>query len=438
MSVVVPVQNDYSSVATSCPRYRFRNFVSDSVPVRGVSTTTQLSFRIAAGSSVINLARSRFSMTETYTAETKASVLHVIPPFASVQLSTASGALLCDIQNFIGFYRAVGPYAIKNTEWDALPTASQTTGLGPLAQTKAASGDTFIANNAALQALTQPYQSIAQYIKGGDSAATTIYWEFDLAKALPHTIFSLPNDLYFNEQLTLTITLASAAQRGFTALAATLDANIAAPTVAGSYSSALLRVAVQDSQEIAASVRAQILTQGMSLPCQNSFVSLIGTDNSNSFSYQWALDASRGSSLLRVYSVPTVSNATGMLQYNVNNAGSSKWSTVRSYLNQVPCSDSALTVDQVFYRQRELMSDSIVYHADNWLQSSSAYIDDWSGIRSVDLACGKTPLSGVSLSSPIQYAVEYTKTGAVYTLCSVFVFLKFLKLSSSGARLESV
>lgn len=210
-----------------------------------------------------------------------------------------------------------------------------------------------------------------------------------------------------------------------------------------------LMVACQDSPSIVAAVQQQILGPGLTLPVQHAeFVRQATnipatTTRASPYKYYqtFKLSLAQGSTLLRSYHA----FARADDNTNVDEIG---WRcsedacglvNFRTYVNAQPLTDGPQQLYEI-YRTRKMIYDACQLSGSGgcWLYYGAPVINDFTGFPDM---IDKTPSSGLALSAPTDYQIEAGIANVIAgdsAYChNVFVFLRFLRLSSAGVSLTS-
>ncbi len=318
--------------------------------------------------------------------------------------------------------------------------------------------------------------------KATANAQRDVLLPFDcpLGDIFPHTVLKQAQDMWFGgHSLVMSIWFMPARDWGFTvaydgtnactvtsitgAIATNMGgaAKLAVTTNVAFYSGGVaapkgviagfptLQVACQDSPSIVAAVQQQILGPGLTLPVQHmEFVRQatgIPATQTRASPYKYyqtfKLSLAQGSTLLRAYHA----FARPDDNTNVDEIG---WRcsedacglvNFRTYVNAQPLTDGPQSTYEI-YRTRKAIYEAcqLEGYASNFMYYGAPVINDFTGFPDM---IDKTPSSGLALSAPTDYQIEAGIANVIASdsaYChSVFVFLRFLRLSSAGVSLTS-
>lgn len=299
----------------------------------------------------------------------------------------------------------------------------------------------------------------------------TAYVNFDvkLGDVFPHTLLKQAQDMWFGgHSIVMSIwwmptykwgmvvkdflANASSADLGKLDTTALTTTNIQfTSSTSAKFSYPVLQVACQDSPSIVAAVQQQILGPGLTLPVQHmEFVRMatnVGTSTTSSYKYYqtFKLSLTQGSTLLRAYHAFAIADTTGLHYDEIQKPSTSLSSDgtavvppfvdARTYVNAQPLTDGSQDSWEIYYTRRKLYEACQLKGWDsNFKYYGEPYINDFTGFADM---IDKTPSSGLALSAPTDYQVEFTINQYADYLQSVFVFLRFLRLSAAGVSISS-
>lgn len=425
---VVPHELSYQHVTKNVPSYRYRTvYPEGGQPTQAASSSVQSVFRFGAGQ-VLNPARCRLKITHTSAQETHYSVLHLwAPPIASISCMTSGGTALFDIADYRAYARAVLKANHFLPEAEEMNTYLEPAGALCRSETTSAS---FINHSGTIAASTRSYFPAAEYVVSADNTAISVSWDVDFLRLLPHTPLALDKDLWFvGQDIILTINFAQTADVGINSSTGATNFGTTAVPTAGAYSAVSLQVAMEDNQQIAASVKQEILQNGLVIPSQRPWMDSSASGSATAFSRVLKFNMGHGNSLLRHYFISVPANGN-VLRYNPYNVGGVAWSAAQWFINQTPLSDGALSLSDYHkgILQRQLKGTFLASDYTTWLcYGAGAW--DFSG--EVNLR-DQTPKTGVSLAQPVDLQVSLTLPAEALTVWSVVVTQKDLVLNAAG------
>lgn len=295
-----------------------------------------------------------------------------------------------------------------------------------------------------------------------------MFFDVKLGDAFPHTVLQQAQDMWFGgHSLVLSIWWQPINNWGFsctytgaadavtfpadttTIVSASAATNLGTITAATGTHVAFstyphLLVACQDSPSIVAAVQQQILGPGLTLPVQHMEFVRIATAAATQtrtaplkYYQTFKLSLAQGSTLLRAYHA--FSRADDAM--NVDEIGNPpNWDNCslvdfRAYVNAQPLTDSLQDLWEIYQTRRKIYDSCQLKGMDSsWMYYGCPVINDFTGFADM---MKTTPSSGLSLQAPTDYQIECDITGDAKNAVSVFVFLRFLRLSSAGVSLTS-
>lgn len=261
-------------------------------------------------------------------------------------------------------------------------------------------------------------------------------------KMIYGSLLAVDKDLYFGEQLRLTIRWNQGAKFGFESATSVSSVAVASTDLLENpiLSTVQLRVAVEVNDAVAQGIKSRVMNEGISMNVPFTFAhKAVGDPQaSGTATIIRKLNRGFGAKLLRVL-VGVYSNVQSGARYcNNYNLSSAKWVSYRTLLDSRPIQDDTL-----------LMSDmsAYQYHADklkgsclrdfrDWAQCPTI-IEDFSGVlKSKDYPENDTANSGLDLSTEREFALQLTNGTA--TSLNVYLFAvcqKKLEIDKNGIRL---
>lgn len=259
-----------------------------------------------------------------------------------------------------------------------------------------------------------------KFLPSGDGAVAAIRFHLSLGD-FAHTILACPNDLNFNQVLTLTIGLAGVNRISFistTAVGGTPVATVQVPLVSNFF----LQLAVETNESICKSLQALSMS-GMTINIPYVYQFKYGLPaGTSSDSQQIRLNSSYGSKLLKVYNLWMNSAETGAnTAYDPFDLTGFQ---VRSYLNNQALQDNSLehAKNQIYLYQKDEYEGSAMSSSTDFAAWFS-YIDNFTGCKPMDYKMCDAHIDGLDLSQEILYGVNASwttgQTCARYIWCVV-------------------
>lgn len=259
------------------------------------------------------------------------------------------------------------------------------------------------------------------------------------------SLMALDKDLYFNEQLRLTVRWNQATNWGFTSTAEeTKFAGIAALDVPPAISNVRLRVAVETNDAISNALVQRVAGEGIQLkmPFTYAYRAQSSANANDTNSVIRKLNRGHGERCLRIYSGIFVPNqATWGFTQNSNVGATADapclWSQWRPYLDSKPLTDNALLVtDKTAYQfQQQLMKGSVFKGEHEWM-TAPVLCYDFSGVPlSKDFPASDSMASGLDLSVEREFMFEWVNVQAAATPLYMFAICqKTLVINPQGIQ----
>lgn len=264
-------------------------------------------------------------------------------------------------------------------------------------------------------------------------------------KLLYGSLLAVDRDLYFGEQLRLTIRWNQGAKFGY--LSATSAQSVAAASVdlteAPTISSVVLKVAVETNDAVAQGLMSKVNGESgvnLNIPFTHVFKYTGSATASDTSTAIRKLNRGHGAKLLRVLCGIYSYAQTGARYCSTYNYGSTKWTNYRTMLDSKPIQDDNLAMSDMsaFQYQAEKLKGSVIKDSKDWAQCPTI-IEDFSGIRSSkDYPDNDHVNSGLDLSSEREFALQFTNGATIANALNVYIFAvcqKHLNISKSGIQL---
>ena len=457
--VKVPEANSYVATISGRPSYKYRVVTSDVVAVPSRTSTTQSVFTLPSNV-VYNLGQSRlrFQISEGKQGANNSSLFHGGSfPARTVRLTTERGVSLVDCSNVMLVSKVLNPLCCSKEEW-ATKDDLNSNAADMLPRSNAlndANEARFIAHDGALVASQNfAYHCPQSHALSADNGDLYLTFDVPLGQIVPHSVLALDKDLHWGgEALRLEITWAPGDETsGLMVTANVQAANNAAPlaVAATSYTfpvAPMLHLAIQDNQSISQSVMNQVVSSGIHMSVQYLNETYETTTAALQYSRQIKLNMARGGRLLRsVYGFHL--NTGQKIRFNLCNrlsydstTGATTYqriSDIRTWVNALAQQDRALNPMEWFRYNYKLYSDTIYPHAQAWLESNSAFVEDYSGLRAAELSKVHSVDGGMSLANPIDLQIDVTKNGDALNFFHFAVLSRVLHITQSGVDVTMV
>lgn len=453
---------DYSQVAVPSSTYRPRTIYPDAPVVGNLSSTFESSFTLPR-QSVYNLARSELTFTlQAASAATAKNQLYAdigMLPFDRIQIRTERGLVLADysyvrsvsrlrpfFQNYKDLIERSTPFpnasnaltiAVDNYGLQDGTTRIEPAGKLVLSDTavaaSAANGNGYKGYDGTIIDFEKAYGTYRQHlVSDAKDAAASTHMNVDYRIPLSEFfgISQLDKDMYFGSEA-LIINLTHTPINRIFVEAATFGGTDGATEVVTALAagknhckSLALQLAIQSNNVLANNIMTRVNTEGLTISFPMVWVQRRTTDNTGSHDELMRLNISKGKYLQRVcYFLERDALATGFsnTSNNCTAAGvQARWSQVRSSVNSVWETDSALSAQQAYHLASKHLNDSMVISKKGW---------DRVGAHMVDYTSSKSPdefnrriqdACGLSLLQPIDLNTSWTKTSGAGTEMNVY------------------
>lgn len=300
------------------------------------------------------------------------------------------------------------------------------------------------------EAGSDDYTAVSRYVSAVVIGANNGTGNLAMRVRLPlnmiyHSIFNLDKNLYFNEQLRLTVRFNQGAKFGF--LSATSARSVAAASTdfatAPAISGVCLRLAVETNESIKSSMVSRVRDgEGISLRIPYPYV-FKGTGSSSTGvveSFIRKVNRGNGDRLLRCYGLILSAAQTGARYCNSHNGTAVapiKWSNYRWYLDSKPLSDDVCDllgsgVGTAWENHKNMFLGSCYKGMKDWLQSP-VVIQDFSGVpQSKDFPETDGGSSGLDLAVEREIAFQYTSVAASLNFWLFYICQKVLTINKMG------
>lgn len=486
MSIEVSRALDYSPKEISSGSYVLRLVNPENgQPTLSLNSTTNTDFLLP--NQVFNLARSYLNFN--YTIPALALNWHhahsgFLAPIDGIVLSTASGVRLVEMNNLPEYTKIAWRPQTDYQEFLTFPCHSNSEAtVGAVTQPgqlfnriRAASSKLddaayvassfHVATNNGLEinaaandqnvAAADDYNAVANYI-ASPTAETALAVRVQLPlKMIYGSLLAVDKDLYFGEQLRLTIRWNQGTKWGWTSATSSFEGTAATADLAAaqlpSLTTVQLRVAVEVNDAIAQGLKSKVMGEGLNLNVPFTFVyKAVGSATASDVTTVIRkLNRGHGAKLLRVLAGLYTSSQTGNIycnNYNYFTAGGvvpTKWLSYRTMLDSKPIQDDTLLMSDMsaYQYHAEKLKGSVIKDFKDWAQCPTI-IEDFSGvINAKDYPENDTANSGLDLTTEREFAFQYTNTSAggaqgaaalnVYLFC---ICQKKLHIGKDGVQL---
>lgn len=475
MSIEVSPALDYSPKEISAGSYVQRLVNPENgQPTLSLNSTTNTDFLLP--NQVINLARSYLNFNALLNdgaGTTKALWNHAHSGFLAcidgIVLSTASGVRLVEMNNLAEYTKIAWRPQTNYEDFMSFPchsnseaTVALTTQPGQLfnriraanangsdAAWAASSYHISTEAGTAEVAASDDYSAVANMIvmtvttNQDATGALGVRVQLPL-KMIYGSLLAVDKDLYFGEQLRLTVRWNQGAKWGY--LSATSARSVAAASVdlteVPTLTNVALRVAVEVNDAVAQGLKSKVMSEGISLNIPFTYVykGVSSATASDTTTLIRKINRGHGAKLLRVLAGIYANAQTGARYCNVYNLASSKWVSYRTMLDSKPIQDDTLNMSDMsaYQYHNDKLKGSCIKDFRDWAQCPTI-IEDFSGVaRSRDYPENDAANSGLDLSTEREFAFQFTNGAAIAAALNVYLFIvcqKKLSINKEGVQL---
>ncbi len=439
-------QVEYTKKVLLNPSYR----ISKLIPLTGqgltlgVSSTTNAQFELQTN--VMNLSRSRLTFDITLPFQGAGAYqwcqADPLALFDRIQLYTRGGISLLDIQGVNNFSSLITPYKTKITDLiqrtiggtvvsgavaTTINTATATDSMQVPIQGLQASngivttnfrpdGTTGVDNYAEQKHLFQSVIGVAYNAVGPVAQAGFMCLSYQLSLSnLVHTIAEVDQDLYFGENLILSLTYAPCQKFSWTSLVLNQPHTVPiAPVNASSITNMSLYLSVETNLEVANALIAKTHSpEGFSINVPFVYSQKYASTAGTTSSIFQRFNRGHGSRILRFYYglFNTLETTNATLDHS--NVGSAKITSYYTTLNNMRCQEFSVDCTQSL---EWLVNNDDVDHSSilsiNQFKYQFCHMENYSGQRPCE--CNDTIITGLSLEQEKTYGVTVTTASLAF------------------------
>lgn len=290
-------------------------------------------------------------------------------------------------------------------------------------------------------AASDDYTAVANYVvQETKSAGNAVRVQLPL-KMIYGSLLAVDKDLYFGEQIRLTIRWNQWAKTAWNSPTTTYDVAGASTDIgaAPALTGVQLQIAMETNDAIVQNLIQKIESgSGIQINVPYTYVhKAVGANSANSnATIIRKVNRGMGSKLLRVlvgvYS--DSANQIGFRYCNNYNYGSTKWSGYRTYLDSIPIQDNNLLMSDfsVWQYHSDKLKGSVCKDFRDWAQCPTI-IQDFSGVpRTCDYPETDHVVAGLDLAREREFALQLYNVAANLTVLFFFVCQKQLSISKSA------
>lgn len=473
MSIEVSKALDYSPKEISAGSYNLR-LVNPENGVAALSLNSTTNSEFLLPNDVFNLSRSFLNFSAVIAsagADTWASFHDgFCAAIDGITLSTASGTRMVELTD-IPYYTKLAwraetnfeEYMTKPCHTPAIATAAnviepagffhRVRKLNSDAEQKAGTSGGWFADHStdgkAVDVDVEPITGVSNHVSAS-ALATAVAVNVQLPlKMFYGSLLAMDKDLYFNEQVRLTIRWNMGKKwgyyRGTNAATTPINSTYAAANdlaAVPTLTNVQLRVAVETNRAVNDNLKAKVMGDGISInmPYVHAFKGFTSGTASATDSYIRKLNNGHGNKLLRIMAGVFGSTQDGVLYCNNYNYSTAtppappKFTHYRSYLDSAPIQDDLLSValGTAWQYNSEKFRGSVIRDQKDW-QQACVIIEDFSGVaRSCDYPENDHANSGLDLRREREFMLSVVNGATIAAAQPIYLFAvcqKKLKIS---------
>lgn len=296
------------------------------------------------------------------------------------------------------------------------------------------------------------YNAVSNHIGNGTATqAMAIRVQLPL-KMLYGSLLAIDKDLYFNEQLRLTIRWNQGSKWGFTQATSLHDVTAASADLVQAevpeLTNVALRVAVEINDAVAQGLKSKVMGDGINLNIPFVYVNkAVGSATAlDTTTIIRKLNRGHGAKLLRVLTgIYSNAQTGGRYCNNYNYSAASppappKWVSYRTLLDSKPIQDDTLAMSDfsAYQYHSDKLKGSVLKGYKDWAECPTI-IEDFSGVpRSCNYPENDHANTGLDLSSEREFALQFTNAAVSPGALNVLIFAvcqKRLNISREGIKL---
>lgn len=433
-------------------------------------------FELVIPTSVLNLSKSRIQFSVTSTVATDFQVFATNPGqyISRVSLSSLSGTLLCDINNFNKFAHMTLPMSTTKQELDSYPQGATSQGFvytgaiatanlpktlavakvytrGALSRSDLPMGAVTVTTltNIVADLARHPVQhnGISSFAYDTAASANFLYFDVSLGELFKHSILALDKLMYFGESLSLQIYFDAPQSYLFASTLPTtnLSTNAGGAFSAGSITAPILQVYNEMNMDLATYVQRKVMNEGIELPFSYVYGSRTAVASSTNQTIQQTINSSLGSSLLFICASPFQTSdvkaawvSNDIVAVARNAVTSTNLTTYNTFIDSIPVSSpsgwNVLSAEHYRANQESFINGC----APQSLQEYNLFfthVDNFTGLSLANLAKNQTQINGMSLGASRIWSAQWTYDTAIARNWHVFWAVQRV-LSIKGGRIS--
>lgn len=384
------------------------------------------------------------------------------PPIDSVVLASRENTEIFRVDNCDIYCATVLPYLVKRSDFMTFPNSrglsTPSVGVGVLQARKLTQkGFNFFPNDTVLsdgniesgcsrngyrigsgiyEVNERAYSEMQYFRLATFNEAIVVNHSFPLWTIAPHTLASMDKDMYFSQNLQLSINWSPTHNMGFESTSVLTIENPVGYTGLCQMKEIRLQLAVETNQRLAELVKERVMTQGMKLfvPFVRSYGDHVGMPTEGPSMTQ-RLSLSNGQRLLCVYNILMNHSSTLNYRHDKSNNGQGKVLSYQNQINSLNLSENRINEENAngwTQTHRELCEGSCITDQ-NVYEANRVNILSFRAGKTVDYLDSDGTIDGIDLSEEQTITIDQTTPSAS---CRQYMFVitsKMLSIDPSGA-----
>lgn len=454
MSVIIEQPLDYTQKVSNHPSYRANRLVPLGNASANLAVSSTVQTQIEIPTSVFNLSRSHLNFKVTIPADTgKCITTHAQPAsfVDRIRLSSLGGVDIADLSHARQYCALANQCVTKLSDFltydDSIPANTEALWISG----DKGKGHGFYRSNAALNAVVPAanarngvrivsgaeasadvaFTEQAYISEGGDGVAQFMNISLPMS-VFANTFMSLDKDVYFGQNLLLTIDWSPINTLGFVHADTSVWTDAAALATSVVLSELRLELAVETNPLVAQSLVQKVQKEGMQMMIPYVYSNLQNTGGSStSSSVQLRFNRTYGQRLLHVISGVFNGTTTGLTAFDHDNLTDKKVSSFQTsldsaYLQQNPMDCSNAEDWDII---KPLLKDSVIGQSGNIYKYNHVWVDSWRAGPAIEFRERDAIVDGLSLDSEHVYQISRTTASGQYNLFTFAVCQRVLTIT---------
>lgn len=467
MQVVLNPAVDYSVKQSSHPSYRTVRIIPQSNQNIDLSAGSTVQTQIEVPNVVHNAMRSNlyFEMVIPLIASNVINAYSLGAPFDSAIYASRDNVEVARVDNCDIYTASVLPYLVSSADFLTFPNSRGKTDSASVADVASTTqrGFNLFPNDTTLATSTpgptcgrngtrilnsatagtylfgandKPYNEMQYFRQSTISKNIRVAHSFPLWAIGPHTLLSVDKDMFYDQNMMLTLNWVPSDYLGFiqTAVNTLPTAGNGAISSTVSITNIRLDLAVETNGMIAEVIKQKVKSQGLSLP-----IPFVRSYNFNLSTVTTApnlvqrLNIGNGQRLLNIYNVLMENSAVTVARHNKSNVAQAKCTSYQNQLNSLNLSENRIdeSLGDGWVRHRDLCAGSCISSADVYDHNRVNILSFRNG-KCVDWLKQDTDIDGIDLSNEQTISIDQTTPSKT---CRQYLFVvtqKQLEISPQG------